>query len=208
MNLYEHSDPVNNIHPNVYAAKWLKKVAKGVKKAAKATYNLVIGDDIRTLTSKNTKWYQKAGAAVLIASNVVPGAGVAVQAAKVAVKSTAKAVKVTTTTAKKAAAVVNKTPKTVPAASIKSTKNLQPSPPVKASNATPPPKPKAAPSPQPARESPTLRVEQANLLVELDLQFFASKEASKSIGSLKPGSLSNVEARKWYLEQEAKIPNF
>lgn len=26
-------------------------------------------------------------------------------------------------------------------------------------------------------------------------------------GDLKPGTLSNIEARKWYLEQEAQIPN-
>lgn len=26
-------------------------------------------------------------------------------------------------------------------------------------------------------------------------------------GGLEPGTLSNVDARKWYLEQEAKIPN-
>ncbi|NRG46526.1 hypothetical protein HRF87_17385, partial [Bacillus sp. CRN 9] len=38
--LYAESDPVNNIDPDGYAPKWLKKLSKGVKKAAKATYNL------------------------------------------------------------------------------------------------------------------------------------------------------------------------
>ena len=43
--LYAEADPVNNIDPDGYAPKWLKKIAKGVKKAAKASYNVVIGDD-------------------------------------------------------------------------------------------------------------------------------------------------------------------
>ena len=35
--LYAESDPVNNIDPDGYAPKWLKKIAKGVKKASKLT---------------------------------------------------------------------------------------------------------------------------------------------------------------------------
>ena len=35
--LYAESVPVNNIDPDGYAPKWLKKIAKGVKKASKLT---------------------------------------------------------------------------------------------------------------------------------------------------------------------------
>ncbi|WP_433958711.1 hypothetical protein [Cytobacillus horneckiae] len=55
---WRESDPVNNIDPDGYAPKWLKKLSKGVKKAAKATYNFAIGDDIKTIKSMKTKWYQ------------------------------------------------------------------------------------------------------------------------------------------------------
>ena len=124
--LYAESDPVNNIDPDGYAPKWLKKIAKGVKKASKAAYNFAIGDDIKTLTSKNTKWYQKAGAAVFIASNFIPGGGIV---AKAVAKGTAKAVKTVKKTAKvktvkspakKVAAKVNKKQKTVAAQPIRS----------------------------------------------------------------------------------------
>ena len=136
--LYAESDPVNNIDPDGYAPKWLKKIAKGIKKAAKSSYNLVLGDDIRTLTSKNTKWYQKVVAGALIASNFVPGVGTAASVtAKVAVKGTVATVKdvKATTSAKKAAAVVNKTPKTVAAKSIKSTPKIDESKIVKVNDA-------------------------------------------------------------------------
>lgn len=129
--LYAESDPVNNIDPDGYAPKWLKKISKGVKKATKSTYNFVIGDDIKTLKSKNTKWYQKAGAAISIASNFIPGGGLASKAVKIAAKGTSKAVrtvKVTTkakkvavrATAKKVSSKVNKKPKTVPSKPIRS----------------------------------------------------------------------------------------
>lgn len=142
--LYAESDPVNNIDPDGYAPKWLKKITKGVKKASKAVYNYAIGDDIKTLKSKNTKWYQKAGAAVMIASNFVPGGGVASKVAKAAIKGASKAVKavkasktvtktakVIRTTAKKTVAAVNKKPKTVPAPSIKSSPKIETTAPAK-----------------------------------------------------------------------------
>jgi RHS repeat-associated protein len=162
--LYAESDPVNNIDPDGYAPKWLKKLTKGVKKAAKATYNFAIGDDIKTLTSKNTKWYQKAGAAISIASNFIPGGGVVSKAAKLAIKGTAKAVKavkvskavvkaakVVKAPAKKAAAVVNKKPKVMPASSIKSTPKIQSPAPAKVSASTPVSKPKVASTPKSER---------------------------------------------------------
>ncbi|WP_176547233.1 RHS repeat-associated core domain-containing protein [Bacillus sp. AFS053548] len=91
--LYAEADPVNNIDPDGYLPKWLKKLSKGVKKGAKAAYNFAIGDDIKTLTSKKTKWYYKAGAAVSIASNFIPGGGIVSKVAKAAIKGTRKAVK-------------------------------------------------------------------------------------------------------------------
>ncbi|MEC1155453.1 RHS repeat domain-containing protein [Cytobacillus horneckiae] len=118
--LYAESDPVNNIDPDGYAPKWLKKLSKGVKKAAKATYNFFIGDDIKTIKSKKTKWYQKAGTA----SNFIPGGGLASKAVKAAIKGTAKAYKAAKATkkattkikrspSKKVSSKVNKKPKTV-----------------------------------------------------------------------------------------------
>ncbi|ALC89078.1 hypothetical protein AM500_04175 [Bacillus sp. FJAT-18017] len=169
--LYAESDPVNNIDPDGYAPKWLKKLAKGVKKAAKATYNFAIGDDIRTLSSKKTKWYQKAGAALSIASNFIPGGGVISKAAKAVIKGTSKAVKayraskivsksskVIRTTSKKVAATVKKKPKTVPAKSIKSTPKTQSVAPVKASYSKPKPKPKVV-APAKPRSVPQPRIE-------------------------------------------------
>ncbi len=122
--LYAESDPVNNIDPDGYAPKWLKKLSKGVKKAAKATYNFAIGDDIKTIKSKKTKWYQKAGAAISIASNFIPGGGLASKAVKAAIKGTSKAYKAAKSTkkattkikrspSKKVSSKVNKKPKTV-----------------------------------------------------------------------------------------------
>lgn len=92
--MYAELDPVNNIDPDGHAAKWLKKIAKGVKKAGNAAYNFVVGNDIKTMKSKNTKWHQKAGAAISISSNFVLGGGIISKTAKVAVKGTAKAVRV------------------------------------------------------------------------------------------------------------------
>jgi hypothetical protein len=132
----------------------MEKIAKGVKKAAKSSSNLVLGDDIRTLTSKNTKWYQKVVAGALIASDFVPGVGTAASVtAKVAVKGTVATVKAvkTTSSAKKAATAANKTPKTVPAKSIKSTPKIQESKSVKANNVTPQAPPKVNIAKQPDR---------------------------------------------------------
>jgi RHS repeat-associated protein len=170
--LYAESDPVNNIDPDGYAPKWLKKVAKGVKKAAKAVYNVAIGDDIKTIKSKKTKWYQKAGAAVMIASNFIPGGGVVSKAVKVAIKGTAKAVrvykastavikatKVIRTPAKTVAAKVNKVPKVNPAPSIKSAPRIQSTAPARVSFNTAPAKPKAVTPAQPSRAVKETRVE-------------------------------------------------
>ncbi|MCX7571379.1 polymorphic toxin-type HINT domain-containing protein [Tumebacillus sp. DT12] len=84
--LYADADPVNNIDPDGHKAKWLSGVWKSTKKAAKKAYNFAVGDDIRTLKSKKSKWYHKAGAAASIASNFVPGAGQAKWAVKGAIK--------------------------------------------------------------------------------------------------------------------------
>ncbi|WML37904.1 RHS repeat-associated core domain-containing protein [Neobacillus sp. OS1-2] len=202
--LYAESDPVNNIDPDGYAPKWLKKVTKGVKKTAKAAYNFAIGDDIKTLTSKNTKWYQKAGAAISIASNFVPGGGVVSKVAKAAIKGTsmavkavkatkavAKAVKVVKAPAKKVASVINIKPKTVPALSIKSTPRIQSTAPARVSSVTPQAKPKVSSSSQPSRGNPITRVNKNNdgereLLLKLDLQQFASKGTGKyQVGAYK-----------------------
>jgi hypothetical protein len=151
----------------------LKKITKGVKKATKAAYNFAIGDDIKTLKSKNTKWYQKAGAAVSIASNFVPGGGVVSKAAKAVIKGTAKAVtavkaaktvtqaaKVVKSPAKKVASVVNVKPKTVPALSIKSSPPVQSKAPAKVSMYTPPAKPKVASPTQSFRGNSSTRSDQ------------------------------------------------
>ncbi|MEH7475839.1 polymorphic toxin-type HINT domain-containing protein, partial [Priestia megaterium] len=73
--VYAEGDPVNNIDPDGHKAKWWQKGWKSAKKGAKKAYNFAIGDDIHTLTSKKSKWYQKAGAGASIASNFIPGAG-------------------------------------------------------------------------------------------------------------------------------------
>ncbi|MEH7353852.1 RHS repeat-associated core domain-containing protein [Neobacillus drentensis] len=168
--LYAESDPVNNIDPDGHAPKWLKKITKGVKKAAKATYNFAIGDDIKTLKSKNTKWYQKPIAALSIGSNFIPGGGVLAKAAKAVVKGTAKAIKATKAvtqatkvvkeTAKKVSSVVNIKPKTVPAPSIKSAPPIQSSAPAKVSVSTPKAKSKVASSGQPVRGNTSTRIEE------------------------------------------------
>jgi RHS repeat-associated protein len=176
--LYAESDPVNNIDPDGYAPKWLKKVAKGVKKAAKAVYNVAIGDDIKTIKSKKTKWYQKAGAAVMIASNFIPGGGVVSKAVKVAIKGTAKAVrvykastavikatKVIRTPAKTVAAKVNKVPKINPAPSIKSAPRIQSTAPARVSSVTPEPKPKVVSFSINKRE-PTTNSERVRKLID------------------------------------------
>ncbi|WP_210367569.1 RHS repeat-associated core domain-containing protein [Bacillus sp. REN3] len=166
--LYAEADPVNNIDPDGYAPKWLKKVFKGVKKGAKAAYNFAIGDDIRTLTSKKTKWYQKAGAAFMIASNFIPGGGVITKAAKAAIKGTSKAVKavkasravtkaakVVRSSSKKVVAKVNKKPKTVPAVSFRSSPKVQSKTLARVTVSTPKPKPKATVTPKPSRGKDT-----------------------------------------------------
>ncbi|ARU63594.1 hypothetical protein CBW65_23200 [Tumebacillus avium] len=84
--LYADADPVNNIDPDGHLPKWMSGVWKSTKKATKKAYNFAIGDDIRTLTSKKSKWYHKAGAAASIASNFIPGAGQAKWAIKGAIK--------------------------------------------------------------------------------------------------------------------------
>ncbi|MED4206177.1 DNRLRE domain-containing protein [Neobacillus mesonae] len=195
--LYAEADPVNNIDPDGYAPKWLKKVFKGVKKTAKAAYNFAIGDDIRTLTSKKTKWYQKAGAAFMIASNFIPGGGIIAKAAKAAIKGTSKAVKavkvsravtkaakVVRTTSKKVVAKVNKKPKTVPAKSFRSSPKTQSATATRTIKSAPKPKPKVTVAPKPARGSVT-RVEKQAIkkptekpfkpLLKLDLQTFAAE---------------------------------
>ena len=133
-----------------------------MKKAAKASYNVVIGDDIRTLTSKNTKWYQKVVSGALIAANFIPVVGPAASVtAKVAIKDTVATVKAvkTTSSAKKVATAANKKPKTVAAKSIKSTPKIQESKSVKANNVTPPAKNKTNVSLQPARNNTSTRLE-------------------------------------------------
>ncbi|MES9682752.1 RHS repeat-associated core domain-containing protein, partial [Gottfriedia acidiceleris] len=169
--LYAEADPVNNIDPDGYLPKWLKKLSKGVKKGAKAAYNFAIGDDIKTLTSKKTKWYYKAGAAVSIASNFIPGGGIVSKVAKAAIKGTRKAVKaykaskavsraskVVRSSAKKIASKVNKKPKTVHASSIRSTPKVESKAVYKVSRVTAKPKPKSIPSPKPARDVKQPRV--------------------------------------------------
>jgi RHS repeat-associated protein len=204
--LYAESDPVNNIDPDGHAAKWLKKITKGVKKAAKATYNFAIGDDIKTLKSKNTKWYQKAGAAVSIASNFVPGGGVVSKAAKAVIKGTAKAVtavkaskavvksaQVVKSTAKKASSTVNVKPKTVPAPSIKSSPPVQPQATAKVSMYTPPAKTKVASPSQPFRGNAIPRAEknyyQKSIVENKSVE--SPKIDSKGIEKAKPKSYSN-----------------
>ena len=169
--LYAEADPVNNIDPDGYLPKWLKKLSKGVKKGAKAACNFAIGDDIKTLTSKKTKWYYKAGAAVSSASNFIPGGGIVSKVAKAAIKGTRKAVKVykagkavsraskvVRSSAKKIASKVNKKPKTVHASSIRSTPKVESKAAYKVSRVTAKPKPKSIPSPKPARDVKQPRV--------------------------------------------------
>ncbi|MBN6888315.1 RHS repeat-associated protein [Cytobacillus horneckiae] len=170
--LYAESDPVNNIDPDGYAPKWLKKLSKGVKKAAKATYNFAIGDDIKTIKSKKTKWYQKAGAAISIASNFIPGGGLASKAVKAAIKGTSKAYKAAKATkkattkikrspSKKVSSKVNKKPKTVASKPIRTAPKVQSKAKVKvAATAVKPKKTtKTSVAPKPKRNTVVLRVE-------------------------------------------------
>lgn len=85
--LYADADPVNNIDPDGHAPKWMQKAWKSTKKFAKKGYNFAIGDDIKTLRNPKSKWYHKAGAALSIASNFIPGAGQAKWAIKGGVKA-------------------------------------------------------------------------------------------------------------------------
>ncbi|WP_433958703.1 RHS repeat-associated core domain-containing protein [Cytobacillus horneckiae] len=175
--LYAESDPVNNIDPDVYAPKWLKKLSKGVKKAAKATYNFAIGDDIKTIKSKKTKWYQKAGAAISIASNFIPGGGLASKAVKAAIKGTSKAYKAAKATkkattkikrspSKKVSSKVNKKPKTVAAKPIRTAPKVQSKAKVKVAATTVKPKKttKTSVAPKPKRNTVVTRVEKAKVV--------------------------------------------
>lgn len=85
--MYADGDPVNNIDPDGHLPKWLQKGWKATKKYSKKGYNFAVGDDIRTLRSKKSKWYQKAGAGLSIASNFIPGAGAAKWGAKAGLKA-------------------------------------------------------------------------------------------------------------------------
>jgi hypothetical protein len=85
--LYADADPVNNIDPDGHAPKWLQKGWKATKKYSKKGYNAYIGNDIKKIKNPKSKWYQKAGATVSVASNFVPGAGQAKWAAKGAVSA-------------------------------------------------------------------------------------------------------------------------
>ncbi|MGG4154292.1 DNRLRE domain-containing protein [Peribacillus muralis] len=85
--LYADADPVNNIDPDGHAPKWLQKGWKSTKKYSKKGYNAYIGNDIKTIKNPKSKWYQKAGATVSVASNFVPGAGQAKWAAKGAISA-------------------------------------------------------------------------------------------------------------------------
>jgi hypothetical protein len=95
-----------------------------------------------------------------------------------------KAVK-TTSSAKKVATAANKTPKTVAAKSIKSTPKIQESKSVKANNVTPQAQPKAPVTPKLEREPP-------NLLLKLDLQFFA-KDTVKGTGKIPTSNTKVIE---------------
>ncbi|MEY9867591.1 hypothetical protein ABIE66_002970 [Peribacillus sp. B2I2] len=50
-------------------------------------YNAYIGNDIKKIKNPKSKWYQKAGATVSVASNFIPGAGQAKWAAKGAISA-------------------------------------------------------------------------------------------------------------------------
>ncbi|NRG46587.1 RHS repeat-associated core domain-containing protein, partial [Bacillus sp. CRN 9] len=192
--LYAESDPVNNIDPDGYAPKWLKKLSKGVKKAAKATYNFAIGDDIKTIKSKKTKWYQKAGAAISIASNFIPGGGLASKAVKAAIKGTSKAYKAAKATkkattkikrspSKKVSSKVNKKPKTVAAKPIRTAPKVQ-------SKA----KVKVAATVKPKRNTVVLRVEKTKVIkASKGSPKGGSSTAGKSPSSANKSSSSNKQ---------------
>ncbi|MCG1021457.1 hypothetical protein EKQ44_07180 [Sutcliffiella horikoshii] len=91
--LYADADPVNNIDPDGHAPKWLQKGWKSSKKIAKKGLKFGVLDDINTLRSPNSKWYHKAGAAASLASNFVPGAGVAKFGVKLGAKAISKGAK-------------------------------------------------------------------------------------------------------------------
>ena len=125
--LYAEADPVNNIDPDGHFAKWIKKLRKGVKKGFKkggvGGYDFLIGDDLKTITSKNTRWYQKVGAAAMIASNFVPGLNVVGKVAKAA-RATYKAVKTVRATYTVAKAVVKTSSKRVAGRALHATKTV------------------------------------------------------------------------------------
>ncbi len=198
--LYAESDPVNNIDPDGYAPKWLKKLSKGVKKAAKATYNFAIGDDIKTIKSKKTKWYQKAGAAISIASNFIPGGGLASKAVKAAIKGTSKAYKAAKATkkattkikrspSKKVSSKVNKKPKTVAAKPIRTAPKVQSKAKVKvAATVKTKPKIKTYVAPKPNRGATVNRVAKNAAKTEKhvaspDVKISSQSSSTKATGS-------------------------
>ncbi|WP_433958678.1 RHS repeat domain-containing protein [Cytobacillus horneckiae] len=205
--LYAESDPVNNIDPDGYAPKWLKKLSKGVKKAAKATYNFAIGDDIKTIKSKKTKWYQKAGAAISIASNFIPGGGLASKAVKAAIKGTSKAYKAAKATkkattkikrspSKKVSSKVNKKQKTVAAKPIRTAPKVQSKANVKVAATTVKSKKttKTSVAPKPKRNTVVLRVEKTKVIkASKDVPKGGSSTAGKSPSSAKKSSSSNKQ---------------
>ncbi|MEC1155440.1 DNRLRE domain-containing protein [Cytobacillus horneckiae] len=204
--LYAESDPVNNIDPDGYAPKWLKKLSKGVKKAAKATYNFAIGDDIKTIKSKKTKWYQKAGAAISIASNFIPGGGLASKAVKAAIKGTSKAYKAAKVTkkattkikrspSKKVSSKVNKKPKTVAAKPIRTAPKVQSKAKVKVTATVKPKKTiKTSVAPKPKRNTVVLRVEKTKVIkASKGSPKGGSSTAGKSPSSAKKSSSSNKQ---------------
>ncbi|MDQ0271338.1 RHS repeat-associated protein [Cytobacillus purgationiresistens] len=214
--LYAESDPVNNIDPDGYAPKWLKKLGKGVKKAAKATYNFAVGDDIRTLKSKKTKWYQKAGAAISIASNFIPGGGIASKAIKAAVKGTSKAfkaskavkktTKVVKAPAKKVVAKINKKPKTVAAKPIRTSPKVESKAKVKvAASVKSAPKAKTRVAPKPTRGVTWTRVEKSD--VTKDKKIVSSGSVDSSNIEPKPKLLMKLDLQLFAGKGTSKIPS-
>ncbi|MDQ0271353.1 DNRLRE domain-containing protein [Cytobacillus purgationiresistens] len=215
--LYAESDPVNNIDPDGYAPKWLKKLGKGVKKAAKATYNFAVGDDIRTLKSKKTKWYQKAGAAISIASNFIPGGGIASKAIKAAVKGTSKAfkaskavkktTKVVKAPAKKVVAKINKKPKTVAAKPIRTSPKVESKAKVKvAASVKSAPKAKTKVAPKPSRGVTWTRVEKSD--VTKDKKIVSSGSVDSSNIEPKPKLLMKLDLQLFAGKGKGKVDDF
>ncbi|PKG27231.1 hypothetical protein CWS20_20020, partial [Cytobacillus horneckiae] len=180
--------------------------SKGVKKAAKATYNFAISDDIKTIKSKKTKWYQKAGAAISIASNFIPGGGLASKAVKAAIKGTSKAYKAAKATkkattkikrspSKKVSSQVNKKPKTVAAKPIRTAPKVQSKAKVKVTATVKPKKTiKTSVAPKPKRNTVVLRVEKTKVIkASKGSPKGGSSTAGKSPSSANKSSSSNKQ---------------